>query len=43
MDVLVRYWDVNLNKVRTCYIGSEFMGKAAAVMPLQNSNLQVLT
>ena len=30
MDVLVRYWDVRLNKVNTRYVKSEFMGKAAA-------------
>ena len=30
MDVLVRYWYVNLNKVSTCYISGQFMCKAAA-------------
>ena len=30
MDVLVRYWDVRLNKVNTRYVKSEFMGKAAS-------------
>ena len=30
MDVLVRYWDVSLNKVNTSYFSSEFMGKATA-------------
>ena len=30
MDVVVRYWDVRLNKVNTCYVKSEFIGKAAA-------------
>ena len=30
LDVLVRYWDVRLNKVNTRYVKSEFMGKAAA-------------
>ena len=30
MDVLVRCWYVNLNKVSTCYSSSQFMCKAAA-------------
>ena len=30
IDVLVRYWNVNLNEVNTRYISSEFMSKAAA-------------
>ena len=30
MGVLVRYWDVRLNKVDTRYVKSEFMGKAVA-------------
>ena len=30
MDVLVRYWDINLSRVNTRYVSSEFMGKASA-------------
>ena len=43
MDVLVRNRDINLKKVNTHYIFSEFMGKAAADDVLANSDLQVLT
>ena len=35
MDVLVRFWDSNLNKVSTRYVNSEFLGKSSAVDVLQ--------
>ena len=35
MDVLVRFWDSNMNKVSTRYVNSEFLGKSSAVDVLQ--------
>ena len=26
MDLYIRFWDVNLNKVNVCYFGSTFLG-----------------
>ena len=35
MDVLVCFWDSNVNKVSTRYVSSEFLGKSLAVDVLQ--------
>ena len=35
MDVLIRLWDSNVNKVSTRYVNSEFLGKSSAVDVLQ--------
>ena len=35
MDVLVRFWNSNVNKVSTRYANSEFLGKSSAVDVLQ--------
>ena len=31
IDVIIRYWDSNTNKVAVRYLGSEFLGHATAV------------
>ena len=35
MDVLVRFWDSNMNKVSTRYVNSEFLGKSSAIDVLE--------
>ena len=35
MDVLVCFWDSNVNKVSTQYVSSEFLGKSSAVHVLK--------